>query len=100
MPASLLITFFAYPMVSSLAFRAFYCESFDDGARLLAADYRVDCDDADEYAPVRRLAWTATIPCRTMCTGLDLASYRGRLSHPCVHMHSSDHHVRAVSPGV
>ena len=49
------VAFLVFPMVSSLAFQAFNCEAFDDGARYLRADYSLDCDSA-EYYPVRALA--------------------------------------------
>ena len=61
LPASLLISFLAFPMVSSLAFQAFLCEDFDTGVRLLIADYTIDCDDATQYGPIYRLAWTAIL---------------------------------------
>ena len=60
-PVILLVMFLAFPMVSSLAFRAFSCEEFDFGARYLRADYSLDCNDEDAYRPVRRVAWTAIV---------------------------------------
>ena len=59
LPANLFVSFLAFPMVSSLAFRAFRCEDFDDGSSHLMADYSINCADADQYQPVRHLAWTA-----------------------------------------
>ena len=59
LPLCLLVSFLAFPMVASLAFEAFSCEEFDDGSSYLIADYSVDCLDATQYNPVRRLAVVA-----------------------------------------
>ena len=59
LPANIVVLFFAFPTVSSLAFQAFSCEDFDDGSSYLSADYSVDCNDEAQYAPVRRLASVA-----------------------------------------
>jgi hypothetical protein len=40
----LLLTFFIFPSVSTTVLRAFPCRTFDDGRRLLKADYSIDCD--------------------------------------------------------
>ena len=45
----------------SLAFRAFSCESFDDGSSYLRADYSVSCKDEAVYGEVQRLAWAGII---------------------------------------
>ena len=45
--------------VSSLAFQAFDCESFDEGLSFLKADFAVDCHDAAAYGRVGGLAWVA-----------------------------------------
>ena len=56
LPYLLGLSFLAFPMVSSLAFQAFSCESFDDGTRFfLRADYSLNCD-TDEYDAVMNLA--------------------------------------------
>ena len=59
LPYLLGLSFLAFPMVSSLAFQVFNCETFDDGNRFLRADYSLDCNDSDAYGPVRALAWAA-----------------------------------------
>ena len=61
LPVNLLVSFLAFPMVSSRAFQAFSCEDFDNGSSYLRADYRIDCSDAATYNPVLRLAWAAII---------------------------------------
>ena len=43
LPALGLISFFAFPVVSAYAFRAFDCECFDNGASYLRADYSLMC---------------------------------------------------------
>ena len=44
--------------------QAFICDDFDDGSSYLRADYKISCDDDDEYSPVFRLAWAAiTVYC-------------------------------------
>ena len=61
LPYLLGLSFLAFPMVSSLAFQAFSCESFDDGTRFfLRADYSLNCD-TDEYDAVMNLAWAAIV---------------------------------------
>jgi len=70
----LVVTFFAFPVVSSLAFRSFDCECFDGGASYLAADYSLQCmpdhcDDPNhadaaftaDYAKLRVVAWLAIL---------------------------------------
>ena len=44
LPWLLSLTFLVFPMVSSAAFRAFSCESFDGGHSFLRADYSLECD--------------------------------------------------------
>ena len=76
---ALVVLFFAFPVVSTLAFRTFDCECFDGGASFLAADSRLlcvadHCDDAAhadfaftaEYAAVRSIAYLA-IFCYPFC---------------------------------
>ena len=48
LPAVGLISFFAFPVVSSKAFSAFSCEGFDEGRAFLRADYSVQCS-TDAY---------------------------------------------------
>ena len=58
LPWLLLLFYLVFPMVSSLAFRAFDCEEFDGGRRFLRSDYGVDCDTA-EYDELLQVAWVA-----------------------------------------
>ena len=54
----------AFPAVSSLAFRGLQCEEFEDSRgvqRRLKADYEVDCDNEEDYGPVKRLSWLAIV---------------------------------------
>ena len=60
LPYLLGLSFLAFPMVSSLAFQAFSCESFKDGTRFLRADYSLNCD-TDEYDAVMNLARAAIV---------------------------------------
>ena len=60
LPYLLGLSFLAFPMVSSLAFQAFSCESFDGNYSFLRADYSLNCD-ADEYGAVINLAWAAIV---------------------------------------
>ena len=61
LPSCLLVSFLAFPMVASLAFQGFSCETFDDGSSYLYADYSIDCDDDAQYGPVKRLALAAIL---------------------------------------
>ena len=63
----------------SLAFRAFSCESFDDGSSYLRADYSVSCKDEAVYGEVQRLAWAGII-LFPVCVPLTYAAllYRAR----------------------
>lgn len=65
LPAVLVITFIAFPVVSALAFQGLNCEEFEDTRgvrrRYLKADYAVDCDDELAYGPVLRLSWIAIV---------------------------------------
>ena len=56
LPWLLSLTFLVFPMVSSAAFRAFSCESFDNGKSYLRADYAVECNTA-AHERVKELAW-------------------------------------------
>ena len=60
LPYLLGLSFLAFPMVSSLAFQAFSCESFDGDAGFLRADYSLNCD-TDEHDAVMNLAWAAIV---------------------------------------
>ena len=64
LPAMLVISFLAFPAVSSLAFRGLQCEEFEDSRGVqwrLKADYEVDCDNEEDYGPVKRLSWLAIV---------------------------------------
>jgi len=64
LPAMLVISFLAFPAVSSLAFRGLQCEEFEDTRGVqsrLKADYEVDCEDEEHYGPVKRLSWLAIV---------------------------------------
>ena len=61
LPALLVLSFLVFPMVATLAFRAFSCEDFGDGASYLYADYAINCDDDAQHGPVLRLAWIAIL---------------------------------------
>lgn len=61
LPVNLLVSFLAFPMVSSRAFQAFSCEDFDNGSSYLRVDYRINCSDAIVYGPVLRLAGAAIL---------------------------------------
>ena len=50
------LTFLILPMVSSAAFQAFACETFDDGTLRLRADYSIACG-SDAHNQSERLAW-------------------------------------------
>jgi hypothetical protein len=55
LPWLLSLTFLVFPMVSSAAFRAFSCESFDGGHSFLRADYSLECDTT-EHTVAKNLA--------------------------------------------
>ena len=55
LPWLLSLTFLVFPMVSSAAFRAFSCESFDGGHSFLRADYSLECDTT-EHTVAKSLA--------------------------------------------
>ena len=56
LPGLLSLTFLVFPMVSSAAFRAFSCESFDGGHSFLRADYSLECD-TPEHTVAKGLAY-------------------------------------------
>ena len=59
LPIFLRVTFLAYPMVTSIAFEAFSCHVFDEGAgSWLVADVSVSCGTL-EHASIKRTAWIA-----------------------------------------
>jgi hypothetical protein len=60
LPGLLSLTFLVFPMVSSAAFRAFSCESFDDGHSFLRADYSLECNTA-EHTFAKSLAYLAIL---------------------------------------
>ena len=71
LPMALRVTFLAFPIVSSLAFKAFRCDDLDanDGGvkmGVMSADFSVACWDedggfTDEYRDIRMLAMVALI---------------------------------------
>ena len=59
LPIFLRVTFLAYPMVTSIAFEAFSCHVFDDGAgSWLVADVSVKCG-TPEHSLIEWTAWVA-----------------------------------------
>ena len=56
LPWLLSLSFLVYPMISSAAFLAFSCETFDDGRAYLRVDYSVECGTA-VHARAKLLAW-------------------------------------------
>ena len=61
LPLSLLVLFFAYPKVTQIAFEAFSCHEFEDGARgWLKADVAIECGTA-EHATAAGVATTAIL---------------------------------------
>ena len=61
LPIFLRIAFLAYPMVTSIAFEAFSCHVFDDGAgSWLVADVSVQCG-TPEHVAIEQTAWVAII---------------------------------------
>ena len=56
LPILLRVSFVAFPAVTSLALRAFLCESFDTIPEKLIADYSVSCG-SEEHKSIKRLAW-------------------------------------------
>ena len=67
LPPTLYITFLAFPMVATKAFRAFVCIEFIDGSRFLEEDYSIDCNNAEQYTPIAFLGWVAMPPIRSAC---------------------------------
>ena len=56
LPRVLLLTFLTFPMVSSMAFRVWSCEEFENGS-FMRADYSIECSlDNPEYASIVTLA--------------------------------------------
>ena len=59
LPIFLRVTFLAYPMVTSIAFEAFSCHIFDEGAgSWLMVDVSVPCG-TPEHAAIEQTAWIA-----------------------------------------
>jgi len=48
--ALLFLAFLVYPAVSQTIFSALVCETFEGGASVLAADYRISCDADNRFA--------------------------------------------------
>lgn len=55
LPSLLALSFFVFPMVSSISFQAFSCEEFDNGKAFLVADFSVECDTS-EHSKAKALA--------------------------------------------
>ena len=68
LPGVGLISFFAFPVVSAYAFRAFDCECFEDGRAYLRADYSLLCSTGCEM-PSRPMLF------ETIHTGAYTAEY-------------------------
>ena len=60
LPALLLVLFLLYPSVTSVAFKSFECEGFDNGKFYLKADYTVECLSSD-HTPIVFLGVLALI---------------------------------------
>lgn len=63
---TLLISFCAYPVVASVAFQAFACETLGDvQMRYLPPNYSLECgaegDPTDEYKRLTTVAWAAIV---------------------------------------
>ena len=43
---SLSLSFLIYPSISTEVFQSFTCQSFDDGSKVLSADFRIHCDSS------------------------------------------------------
>ena len=56
LPSCLKVLFLTYPLVSTIAFRAFDCLDLGVSGRFLRADYSVQCDAGAEYTHVQALA--------------------------------------------
>lgn len=64
---ALFLTFVVYSSISSVLFGMFACEDFDDGKKLLRADYRIECDSSKHknlqvYAGFMLFLFTLGIP--------------------------------------
>ena len=57
LPATLYITFLAFPAVATKCFRAWQCLQLKDGSSWLKEDYAVDCNGSAEYNRIFGLAW-------------------------------------------
>ena len=62
LPTLLLLSFLVFPMVSSLAFRAWACEEFEDAA-YLRDDYSVTCWTTSEHRRIVRMAVAGILIC-------------------------------------
>ena len=63
----LLLTFLVYSNVSSVLFKAFACESLEDGLNYVRSDYRIECDSSKHigfqvYAGIMIVLYTIGIP--------------------------------------
>ena len=62
LPTLLLLSFLVFPMVSSVAFRAWACEEFEDAA-YLRDDYSVTCWTTSEHRRIVRMAVAGILIC-------------------------------------
>ena len=61
LPIFLRVAFLAYPVVTSIAFEAFSCHVFDDGAgSWLVADVSIKCESS-EHSAIKQTAWFAIV---------------------------------------
>ena len=66
LPWLLLVLYLLYPSVTSVAFKSFECEDFDDGRSYLRADYSIECLSSD-HTPIvvlgapQRCCWTSCV---------------------------------------
>ena len=67
LPTVLLVSFLAFPIVSSVAFQGlpYACVEFEESPgvqkRYLKADYAIDCDNAEIFQPVVALSWVGIV---------------------------------------
>ena len=54
------INFLTMPIICSVCFSAYECESFDDGSAYLSADYEVECG-SEQWLTLALLAGTAIV---------------------------------------
>ena len=80
LPKLLLLSFLVFPMVSSTAFQAFSCETFDSGdgsadRSFLLADFAIECG-TPEHHDVQNLAWIGILLYPVGISGLYIILFR------------------------